>query len=507
MALLNLVPSLLGVAPFARESGYGQPHSVAGPGLRMRLLPEGATREKGVRGSKVSKAHRSTRPWAIAVALCLLLVACSSSPGPPSSTEGGPQPRRIQKGSTTGHITLTVWDQDVRAAQEAEITTLNRRFERRYPNVTIRRVARSFFDLKSRLQSAVSGGRLPDVVQVNQGWADMGQLVRAGLLRPLDAYARLYGWRDRYPRALLDFNSFSTDGQRFGEGSLFGLSQEGELVGVYYNKDRLRALHLTLPKTLSEFESDLRVAKKAGQLPIQFGNLDKFPGIHEFGALQDEFTPERDLRDLILGRAKVSFDTRSNLVAASKLRDWVTKGYFPRGFNALGYNDAWKSFTQGNGVFLITGTWLAGDLDRRMGNKVGFFLMPPVIAGSPEIATGGEGLGFAITSKSQHANAAAAYIDFLTNAGAARVIADSGGLPAVTHSSPSAHAGGSLRDIFHAWRTISKKDGLVPYLDYATPTFYDAITAGVQNLMSGQVPPRRFLQQLQENYETFQSVK
>ncbi|MEA2485516.1 MAG: raffinose/stachyose/melibiose transport system substrate-binding protein, partial [Actinomycetota bacterium] len=394
------------------------------------------------------EAHRSTRA-AVALALALSLAACNGSPAHRSTGEDPQPPARIQAGTSSGPITLTVWDQDIRAAQEAEITKLNRMFEKRYPNVTIARVARSFFDLKSRLQAAVSGGRLPDVVQVNQGWADMGQLVRAGLLRPLDAYAQLYGWRDRYPRALLDFNSFSRDGQRFGEGSLFGLSQEGEMVGVYYNKDRLRALHLTPPKTLAEFERDLRTVKQSGQLPIQFGNLDKFPGIHEFGALQDDFTPEGDLRDLILGRSEVSFETKSNLGAASKLRQWVKSGYFPHGFNALGYNDAWNSFAQGKGVFLITGTWLAGDLDRRMGGKVGFFLMPPIVRGSPEVATGGEGLGFAITSKSQHANAAAAYIDFLTDAKAARVIAAAGGLPAASHSSPPANAGGSLRDIFH----------------------------------------------------------
>jgi raffinose/stachyose/melibiose transport system substrate-binding protein len=444
---------------------------------------------------------------AVVVALSLFSAACQGPSGPGSSSAPVPKPRRIQSGITTGHITLTVWDQDVRAAQEAEITKLNRMFERRYPNITIHRVARSFFDLKSRLQRAISGGRLPDVVQVNQGWADMGQLVRAGLLRPLDGYARLYHWRGRYPRSLLDFNSFSSDGRRFGEGSLFGLSQEGELVGVYYNKSKLRSLKLKVPRTLSQFESELQVAQRAGQLAIQFGNLDKFPGIHEWQALQNDFTSPVDLRDLILGRSDVSFDTKSNVMAASRLREWVKRGYFPGDFDTLGYNDAWKRFALGKGLFLITGTWLAGDLDRRMGSNVGFFLMPPLSVGSPEVATGGEGLGFAITRRTQHPNAAAAYIDRLTDAGAARVIAAAGGLPAMAHSSAPARAGSSLSDIFQAWRTISKKDGLVPYLDYATPTFYDAITSGIQNLMSGQVSARRFLKQLQENYSTFRSVK
>ncbi|MEA2508599.1 MAG: raffinose/stachyose/melibiose transport system substrate-binding protein [Actinomycetota bacterium] len=471
----------------------------------MGLLPAQATRWKG--GSTNKAVHRSTRVAAAAVALSLFSAACQGSPGPRSSSESGPKPRRIQSGITTGHVTLTVWDQDVRAAQEAEITKLNRMFERRYPNVTIHRVARSFFDLKSRLQNAVSGGRLPDVVQVNQGWADMGQLVRAGLLRPLDGYAHLYHWRGRYPRSLLDFNSFSGDGRRFGEGSLFGLSQEGELVGVYYNKSRLRSLKLKVPRTLSQFESELEVAQRAGQVPIQFGNLDKFPGIHEWQALQNEFTPPGNLRDLVLGRSDIAFDTEQNLLAASKLREWVDRGYFARHFEGIGYDDAWKRFTRGQGLFLITGTWLAEDLDRRMPGNVGFFPMPPQDVAKTPVATGGEGLAFAITDQSRHPNVAAAYIDLLTDALAERVIIAAGGLPAMSFPSRHIPTGSPLHEIFAAWRTISKHNGVVPYLDYATPTFYGTITAGVQNLMSGLESPKRFLDTLQENYTTFQGLR
>jgi raffinose/stachyose/melibiose transport system substrate-binding protein len=412
-----------------------------------------------------------------------------------------------EKGVGDGPITLTVWDQEIRAAQNAAITKLNKEFKTKYPNVTIHRIARSFFDLKSTLQSSISGGRLPDVVQVNQGWADMGQLVRSGLLEPLDSYADLYSWKQRYSRALLDFNTFSRDGQRFGAGSLFGLSQEGEVVGVYYNKSKLRALHLKLPKTLGDFEHDLQIALRKGEVPIQFGNLDKFPGIHEFQALQDQFVPAQDLRDLVLGRSDISFLSRGNLTAASKLRAWVKDHYFSRDFDSTAYNDAWKRFSRGDGVFLITGTWLAKDLDDQMPGNVGFFLMPPRTYGSPPVATGGEGLAFSVTSQSKHPNAAAAYIDFITNADAARVIVKAGGLPAMSFPTPPIPRRSSLHDIFDAWRIISRENGLVPYLDYATPTFYGVVTAGIQNLMTGFDSPHRFLQSLQENYSTFQGLR
>jgi raffinose/stachyose/melibiose transport system substrate-binding protein len=445
------------------------------------------------------------RVQVLAVALSFLLAACTGSSGPRAGhvVERSPASRRL----SNQPITLTVWDQEVRAAQEAEITKLNREFENKHPNVTIERVARSFVDLKGRLQGAVSGGQLPDVVQVNQGWSDMGQLVRSHLLRPLDDYARLYRWRQRFSPSLIDFNSFSRNARQFGQGSLFGLAQEGEMVGVYYNKKKLRELNQKIPNSLGRFESELQVAKHHGELPIQFGNLDKFPGIHEFQELQDQFTPEEELRDLVLGRSDASFETKQNLAAASKLRDWMRKGYFPRGFESTGYDDAWKAFTQGQGLFLITGTWLAGDLDRAMPGNVGFFLMPPLTARAAVVATGGEGLAFAITSHARNADAAAAYIDFLTSPRAERIIVQAGGLPAMSPLHLQAPRNSSLHDIFRAWSTVSKRNGLVPYLDYSTPTFYGVVTSAVENLLSGLYSPHRFLQSLQQNYSTFQDLR
>ena len=37
-------------------------------------------------------------------------------------------------------------------------------------------------------------------------------------------------------------NQFSADGKKFGTGNLYGLPMTGEVVGVYYNKAKLRKL-------------------------------------------------------------------------------------------------------------------------------------------------------------------------------------------------------------------------------------------------------------------------
>ena len=71
--------------------------------------------------------------------------------------------------------------------------TLNAQFHQRYPNVTIQRTVESFSDLKTTLKLALSSNTPPDVVQANQGSPDMGASVAAGMLRPMNDYAKLYG--------------------------------------------------------------------------------------------------------------------------------------------------------------------------------------------------------------------------------------------------------------------------------------------------------------------------
>src|SRR5215203_5736325 len=154
--------------------------------------------------------------WSIpGAALLLSLVALAVGCGTPGGDDSDTAEKADKEAAKTvakpdvaaaGDVTLTVWDQEVRGGQEAQI----------------KRVAKSFEDLTKTLKLAVSGAKAPDVVQANQGRPIMGALVKGGLLRPLDPYAQALGWDDRYSKLLLDLNRFSSDGEQFGSGNLYG---------------------------------------------------------------------------------------------------------------------------------------------------------------------------------------------------------------------------------------------------------------------------------------------
>jgi raffinose/stachyose/melibiose transport system substrate-binding protein len=449
----------------------------------------------------MSRAAMRRRIAGAAAVTVVLAAACA----PGSDTSSSP-PEVNPSGVSTdvasmGDITLKIWDQEVRGGQAAAIEKLNATFQDKYPNITIDRTAKSFDDLRKTLSLAITDNDPPDLVEANNGRSDMGAFVAAGLLLPLDAYADAYGWTDRIPASVRALASYSDDGKTFGQGSLYGLSQVGEVVGVYYNKSKLAELGLQPPKTLDEFESALAKAKRAGEVPIQFGDLDGWPGIHTFGFLQNQYVPRDQIRELGFGRPGASWTSPENAEAAKTLDSWVNDGYFTSGAVGLGYDPAWQAFGKGQGVFLISGTWLAADLvNTPLGKNFGFML-PPVGPSGQLAVTGGTGLPFSITAASDKADAAAAYINFVTSPEAMKIVAETGGLPVV--DADTQQVTGPQADLFAAWSKATSEDALVPYLDYATPDFYDLLTADVQKLIGGKVDPDTFLSDLQDEYTSF----
>jgi raffinose/stachyose/melibiose transport system substrate-binding protein len=453
-----------------------------------------------------SPTTRRARLWLVIGLITLFGVACT--PGGTTAQPSAP-PAPASTGVTEkGPVTLTIWDQESGPVSRIW-DRLNTEFEHKYPNVTIKRVNRDFGQLKTLLKLAISGPHAPDVVEANQGWPDMGQLVKAGLLLPLDNFAKAYGWDKQVPENVLAVSSWTPDGKQFGTGSLYGYTTMGEILGVYYNKKKLADLGLGVPTTFGQFQQDLAAAKRAGQVPIQFGNNDAFPGIHEFAVIQDQMASKESLTDFILGRRgnHLSFATRQNVQAAATLLDWVKKGYFTPGFGGGGYDSAVAKFAKGQGLFMITGNWIVANLGADNRN-FGFFLLPPMSAGASPVSTGGAGFPLAITSASKHPDVAAAYIDWMTSNHASDLLLKTGEIPLRVGATTSAVEPGTvLADVVNAAATAAKANGIVPYEDWATPTFYDTLTAGIQELMGMRISPQQFVTQGEKDYSDFQSSR
>jgi raffinose/stachyose/melibiose transport system substrate-binding protein len=449
--------------------------------------------------------HRPARTRRAAVAAlvgALGLLAAACTPGSENAAAPPPTDRAVQTDvASLGPVTLTVWDQEVRGGQNEQMERLNAAFQQRYPNVTIKRDSRSFDDLATTLRLALSGNDAPDVVQANNGRADMGAFVAAGELLPLAPWAQAYGWDQRYADSVRQYVSYTPDGKVFGEGEMYGLPQVGEVVGIYYNPAELQRLGIAVPATWEDFEAALAAVKAAGATPLQLGNVEGWPALHVFGTVQDQIVPAEQITDLAFGRKGASWTTPENTQAAQKVADWSRAGYFNEGVNGLDDNQAWQAFSRGESVFFIGGTWYAADLEAAMGQNVRF-MPPPPPAGRPVSATGGTGLPFAITSASDAPDAAAAYLDFITSPDAMKVLTETGNLPVVDTAAQAPPAGLS-QDVFAAFATVADGGQLLPYLDYATPTMGDTMGAALQDLLAGSQPPDATLSTVEADYAAF----
>ncbi|MDO5628697.1 MAG: extracellular solute-binding protein [Mobilicoccus sp.] len=440
------------------------------------------------------------------MATLLALAACAPGSPAPESPEPGATDAETSEVNTDvasmGDVTLTVWDQEVRGGQNAQLEALNAKFMETYPNITINRNSRSFDDLVMTLRLALSGDDAPDVVQANNTRSQMGEFVTAGQLVSLDPYMQAYGWDNRLPESVRSVVSYSPDGTTFGEGNLYGVPQVGEVVGVFANQAKMDELGISTPQTWADFEAALATAKEAGETPLMLGNLDQWPAVHVFGVVQGQYVDAEQIRALGFGNAGASWTTPENTQAAQKLVHWVDAGYFNDGINGTGYDPAWQSFADGQALFLIAGTWLQADLSAAMGDDLAFFLPPPAEGADTTYTTGASGQPFAITSAADNPDAAAAYIDFITNSDAMTVIAENEGLPVIDAADKTApNALG--QQIFDAYDEVSTANGLLPYLDWATPTFADTIGSGLQDLLAKQRTPEQVLEQFEQDYSDF----
>jgi raffinose/stachyose/melibiose transport system substrate-binding protein len=401
--------------------------------------------------------------------------------------------------------TLKEWDLSNRPAVSAVQEQLNAEFTEAHPGVTIERNAVSFDDLIATVSLALASNEPPDVAMVNQGAADMGEAVKAGLIMPLDDYAEKYGWLNLYSSKLLDRFRWSAE-HKFGEGPLYGVANTAQFVAVYYNKAIFDQVGIGIPETFEDFQASLAQLKEAGITPIVYGNLEGWPGIHLYSAVQHLFTTTDELDTLIFNRGG-TWNTEGNKEAAAIIQDWVGKGYLTEGFSGIGYDDSWSLFLQGQGAMMITGTWITGEF---VGNPdIRFFLMPPlaVNAGTVPPHVAGTEVPFTISVKTPNPDLAADYINFMHSPRAAELWLKAGLIPTMKADESLLVPDTLVTDTYYAWQKLDEANAMGHYIDWSTPTFYDTVTSAIQELEGNKLDPQGFVEKLDADYQKHLSSK
>ncbi len=436
----------------------------------------------------ISGMRRTAVVGALAVLALGASAACTPGGSSGSSTTAASAVSTDVAGA--GDVTLKV--SDFWGSAEGDwMASLIDGFQKKYPNVTIDRTKEDWSQLITTLNLQLTDADGPCIASANNGWGSLGTLAKGGLVRNLDPYAKAYGWDTLIPQTIARQNEFTTDFTTIGSGSLFATPvARVSMIGLYYDVDKLKALGITPPTTLAELEAAAAKAKAAGEIPFAYGSQDGGTAI--LLGLQALYGSAGSINDYVYGSTSVTAKDTGLLDAANELTSWADKGWLTPGFEGIDYNTAVANFVGGQGVFRWEYTGSLG-LSAEQQSHFGYIQLPQVTDPSTTVGVGAAPGAMVISSRCEHPDVAAAFLDYLMSAQSAQTAVDHGMIP-LLHSDVTVPASmGTLTTEAAGAAAVGKSDGFVPYFDWSSTTMLDTLTAQMQQMYAGKTTPEQLV--------------
>lgn len=433
--------------------------------------------------------HSIARIASVATVGAFVAVALGGCGTPGTSAQSSSAPKAISTEIPKDDVTLTLLHGDTSGTVEA----LAKGFEKLHPNVKVDVRFTAGDSYNTGLNLALSSNQAPDLAMLNR----LGDTPEAGLIMPLDDYAKAYDWESKVPTSELD--QWRADGPHLGTGKLWAAPAGFSLVGVYYNTSVAKKLGITQPKTVDEFEADLAKAKEAGFVPLQQPNQGG-QSSYVFQALVNINQDPQKSTDWAFGKPGSTIENEAGTIGATTLADWASKGYIPESSNGTDGASAVAEFVKGNSLAIIDGNWDATTIDKALPGSVGFFTLPGLTPDAKSVGVG-TSLAFAIPTKAKNPDLAAAFLDYFNTADAAAIQFANGYMPVAHADSIAAGENSVMSDYLTAWGKVGASNGLTPYFNNATPTMNDTLTSQGQQLIAGRIKPADYLKALQADWE------
>lgn len=222
------------------------------------------------------------------------------------------RPLRQQR-EREGRVELTLLHWGAREEDEI-VRSLCESFERKYSHIKVNRINASA-GYTSKLQTMTASGDPPDVFFWNAYM--LPDYVHLGIIRPLDDLVENDPEIDPdafFPQTL---NAYRFDGERLGQGPLYGVPSAFTTIGFFYNKDLFDRVGVEYPTddwTWEEFEEKANaLAAVEGLYGAEFQTWDFFVRLFLWTWDLDILTP--DLKGLRTGDPEV-------VGKLQMLRDW-----------------------------------------------------------------------------------------------------------------------------------------------------------------------------------------
>ncbi|MBM7503931.1 ABC transporter substrate-binding protein [Agromyces aurantiacus] len=373
------------------------------------------------------------------------------------------------------------WDQAIKTFEEETGATVE--FEEK-----------SFEQIRSTASQVLNSDEAPDILEYNKGNATAGLLSSEGLLTPLDDVVDEYGWADQLAPSLQTTAKYDENGI-MGSGSWYGVPNYGEFVQVYYNKDAFAAAGVEVPTTLAEFEEVMQTFADQGTTPLA-ESAAEYPLGQLWYQLALTEADRQFVNDYQLYENPVDWSGDEISFATDTIKDWTDKGYISTDASGLKAEDAGVSFISGDAPIFYSGSWWYGRFQSEITDfEWGTFLFPET-----ELSPGSAGNMWVVPERAKNKELAYQFIDITMRPEIQALIGNNGGVPVAADEADITDE--KSKELIANFNALNEKDGISFYPDWPTPTFYDELNAGLQELVNGTKSPAEVQEQLGEQYQS-----
>ena len=412
---------------------------------------------------------------AIATTLTIVAAACSGSSSPAPSTAASQPGVSANPTAAPEPVTLTLWHNYGTEANAQVTDALVKAYVAANPNVTINVVSQPADNYFALLKTAAIGESGPDLMTM---WTGLFALQNQGYLEPLNSYIPA--------DTLKQFTGIDwcSKGLAVDQGAIC-VTLDMQHYNGFYNKDLFAQAGITsFPTNWDEFFVACDKLKAKGILPLAYGTGGQ--------ALNAGFYPYYDLSYLMMGlplsdwqklySGKIPWTDPAIVAQLTKWASLKTQGC--TNSDVLTNTDSVAQFEAGQAAMTLEGSWDFKEFHDKMGDNVGVFV-PPFTDTQAKGVVEFPGNGFGITSYSKHKEAAAAFLAWLVNPDAQKIIADGGLIPVVAGTPPTQPLANAMLD-FAGTQGYTR----YPMIDNVIqPEVQDVATRVLNAILAGTMSP------------------
>jgi len=260
---------------------------------------------------------------------------------------------------------------------------------------------------KTSILVQLAGGNPPDTFSYWAG-ARIQFIVDDGFLMPIDDIWEANDMDSQFPSAVID-TAATYDMHKYAVPLTL------HWVGMFYNTALFEQVGATVPTTWDELVDVAEQFKMADIPAFALGSLDRWPAQFWFDMILLR-TAGNDYREQLMN-GDASYTDPEVVRAYGLWNDLVQAGYFYPDANAYGYIDSANLVANGEAAMTLMGTWIGGhfaSLDLTPGEDFDYFSFPTIDEDTPRASLGPIDT-FVVSADAANADAAKAFLVYLTN--------------------------------------------------------------------------------------------